>query len=58
MVVGFMVAIMYATEFIFELNRISLKTIRRCIFISFIFVGAYSVLEILQIYGIVNVEGF
>lgn len=57
MVVGFMVAIMYATQFIFELNKISLKTIRRCIFISFIFVGAYSVLEILQIYGIVNVEG-
>ena len=56
MVLGFMVAIMYATEFIISLNKISLKTIRTCVAISLIFVGAYSVLEILQVYGIMNVE--
>lgn len=56
MVIGFMIAIMYATEFVTGLNKISLKTVRRCVLISFIFVGAYSLLEILQIYQVIDVE--
>ncbi|WP_196048927.1 O-antigen ligase family protein [Clostridium saudiense] len=56
MVLAFMVLIMYATEYIVSLNNISLKTIRKYILISFIFVSLYSFLEILQVYGILNVE--
>lgn len=56
MVLSFMVLIMYATEYIVSLNNISLKTIRKYILISFIFVSLYSFLEILQVYGILNVE--
>ena len=56
MVLAFMVLIMYATEFIISLNNISLRTIRKYVLISFIFVSLYSLLEILQVYGILNVE--
>lgn len=56
MVLAFMVLIMYISEYIVELNNISLKTIRKCVIISFIFVGAYSFLEILQVYNILNLE--
>ena len=56
LILQIMVLIMYATEYIVSLNNISLKTIRKYILISFIFVSLYSFLEILQVYGILNVE--
>ena len=46
MVLAFMVLIMYATEYIVSLNNISLKTIRKYILISFIFVSLYSLRKI------------
>lgn len=56
MVIGFMVAIMYVTEFIINLNKITLSQVRKYVLISFFIVGAYSILEILRIYNIINVD--
>ena len=47
---------MYVTEFIINLNKITLSQVRKYVLISFFIVGAYSILEILRIYNIINVD--
>lgn len=56
MVLGFMVLIMYLTNFIICLKDIKLETIRKYVTISAIIVIIYATIEILHIYGVLNLE--